>query len=108
MALINRRAYADMMQNSTIDIAVSPSQTVIGELLTHLRRGDVVAVHSLRRGAAEALEGWYVATATRPSWWDGESRTFAGQPGAGGGRGARRGPFSRSPHAPPRPDDRGR
>lgn len=57
LALINRRAYADMMQGSTIDIAISPSHTVIGELLTHLRRGDVVAVHSLRRGAAEALEG---------------------------------------------------
>lgn len=57
MALINRRAYADMMQGSTIDIAISPAQTVIGELLAHMRRGDVVAVHSLRRGAAEALEG---------------------------------------------------
>lgn len=57
MALINRRAYADMMQGSAIDIAISPAQTVIGELLTHVRRGDVVAVHSLRRGAAEALEG---------------------------------------------------
>ncbi|WP_372662221.1 Trk system potassium transporter TrkA, partial [Hydrogenophaga sp.] len=57
MSLINRRAYADMMQGSTIDIAISPAQTVIGELLAHLRRGDVVAVHSLRRGAAEALEG---------------------------------------------------
>jgi trk system potassium uptake protein TrkA len=57
MALINRRSYADMMQGSTIDIAISPAQTVIGELLAHLRRGDVVAVHSLRRGAAEALEG---------------------------------------------------
>ncbi len=57
MSLINRRAYADMMQGSTIDIAVSPSQAVIGELLTHIRRGDVAAVHSLRRGAAEALEG---------------------------------------------------
>jgi trk system potassium uptake protein TrkA len=57
MALINRRAYAEMMQGSTIDIAISPAQTVIGELLAHLRRGDVAAVHSLRRGAAEALEG---------------------------------------------------
>jgi trk system potassium uptake protein TrkA len=57
MALINRRAYADMMQGSTIDIAISPAQTVIGELLAHVRRGDVAAVHSLRRGAAEALEG---------------------------------------------------
>ena len=57
LALINRRAYADLIQGGTIDIAVSPAQTVIGELLAHVRRGDVVAVHSLRRGAAEALEG---------------------------------------------------
>ena len=57
MSLINRRAYADMMQGSAIDIAISPAQTVIGELLAHIRRGEVVAVHSLRRGAAEALEG---------------------------------------------------
>ncbi|MDP3619401.1 MAG: Trk system potassium transporter TrkA [Ramlibacter sp.] len=57
LSLINRRAYADLMQGSTIDIALSPAQTVIGELLAHVRRGDVVAVHSLRRGAAEALEG---------------------------------------------------
>lgn len=57
LALINRRAYVDLIQGSTIDIALSPAQTVIGELLTHVRRGDVQAVHSLRRGAAEALEG---------------------------------------------------
>ena len=57
LALINRRAYADMMQGSGIDITVSPAQAVIGELLTFVRRGAVAAVHSLRRGAAEALEG---------------------------------------------------
>ncbi|MET4578980.1 Trk system potassium transporter TrkA [Ottowia thiooxydans] len=57
MALINRRAYADMMQGSTIDIAISPSHAVIGELLMHVRRGAVAAVHSLRSGTAEALEG---------------------------------------------------
>ena len=57
MALINRQAYAEMMEGGTIDIALSPAQTVIGELLTHVRRGDVVAVHSLRRGAAEVIEG---------------------------------------------------
>jgi trk system potassium uptake protein TrkA len=57
MALINRRTYAEMLEASTIDIAISPSQTVIGQLLAHVRRGAVVAVHSLRRGAAEALEG---------------------------------------------------
>ena len=56
LALINRRAYADLVQGTQIDIAISPSQTVIGELLAYVRRGDVEAVHSLRRGASEALE----------------------------------------------------
>jgi trk system potassium uptake protein TrkA len=55
-ALINRRAYADLVQGTTIDIAISPAHAVLGELLAYVRRGDVVAVHSLRRGAAEALE----------------------------------------------------
>lgn len=56
LALINRKAYADLVQGTQIDIAISPSHTVIGELLAFVRRGDVEAVHSLRRGAAEALE----------------------------------------------------
>jgi len=58
LALINRRAYADLVQGqgTQIDIAVSPAQTIIGELLAHVRRGDVAAVYSLRRGDAEALE----------------------------------------------------
>jgi trk system potassium uptake protein TrkA len=56
VALINRRAYVDLVQAGAIDIAISPAQVSIGSLLAHVRRGDVVAVHSLRRGAAEALE----------------------------------------------------
>lgn len=56
MALINRASYVDLVQSETIDIALSPQQATIGTLLTHVRRGDVVAVHSLRRGAAEAIE----------------------------------------------------
>jgi trk system potassium uptake protein len=56
IALINRKAYADMMQGSRIDIAIAPSQATISDMLTHVRRGDVVRVHSLRRGAAEAIE----------------------------------------------------
>ncbi len=56
LALINRKSYVDLVQGGPIDIAISPAQTSIGSLLAHVRRGDVVAVHSLRRGAAEALE----------------------------------------------------
>ncbi|UCV07993.1 Trk system potassium transporter TrkA [Dechloromonas denitrificans] len=56
VALINRRAYAEMIEGGPIDIGISPAQVSIGTLLTHVRQGDVAEVHSLRRGAAEALE----------------------------------------------------
>ena len=56
LALINRRSYAELMHGTQIDIALSPAQTLLGELLAHVRQGDVQAVHSLRSGVAEALE----------------------------------------------------
>lgn len=55
MSLINRMSYAELVERN-IDLAISPQQITIGALLTHIRRGDIVAVHSLRRGAAEAIE----------------------------------------------------
>ncbi len=56
VTLINNPAYVDLVQGGEIDIAISPQQATIGSLLTHVRRGDIVNVHSLRRGAAEAIE----------------------------------------------------
>ena len=56
LALINRSAYVDLVQGGPIDIAISPAQVSIGDLLTRMRHGFVVKVHSLRRGAAEAIE----------------------------------------------------
>ena len=56
MALINRPAFAELMESDRVDIAISPQTITIGSLLAHVRRGDVVKVHSLRRGAAEAIE----------------------------------------------------
>ncbi len=56
MALINRPSYAELVESGTIDVAISPQQVTIGSLLAHVRRGDVVKVHSLKRGAAEAIE----------------------------------------------------
>ena len=56
LALINRHTYADLMHGTQIDIALSPAQAMLGELLAYVRHGDVQAVHSLRRGVAEALE----------------------------------------------------
>ncbi|MEM6707536.1 MAG: Trk system potassium transporter TrkA [Pseudomonadota bacterium] len=56
MTLIGKRAYVDLVQGGDIDIAVSPQQATTSSLLSHVRRGDVAMVHSLRRGAAEAIE----------------------------------------------------
>jgi len=56
MALITRPSYADLVEAGAIDVAISPQQITIGSLLAHVRRGDVVKVHSLRRGRAEAIE----------------------------------------------------
>ena len=56
IALIANPAYVDLIQGVNIDIAFAPQMVTIGSLLKHVRRGDMAAVHSLRRGAAEALE----------------------------------------------------
>ncbi|MDA7595271.1 Trk system potassium transporter TrkA [Luminiphilus sp.] len=55
ITLITNSAYADLI-GEEIDIAISPQQITISSLLAHVRRGDISAVHSLRRGAAEAIE----------------------------------------------------
>jgi len=55
ITLITNSAYADLV-GSDIDIAISPQQITVSSLLTHVRRGDIGNVHSLRRGAAEAIE----------------------------------------------------
>jgi trk system potassium uptake protein TrkA len=56
MTLINQPAYVDLVQGGVIDIAISPQQATTSDLLTHVRKADVVKVHSLRHGAAEAIE----------------------------------------------------
>lgn len=56
MALINRPSYGELMENGSVDIVIAPSTITIGALLAHVRGGDVVRVHSLRRGSAEAIE----------------------------------------------------
>jgi len=56
MTIINNPAYVDIVQDGMIDIVISPQHMTISTLLSFIRRGDVVNVHSLRKGAAEALE----------------------------------------------------
>jgi trk system potassium uptake protein len=56
ITLIGKPAYVDLVQGGDIDIAISPQQATTSSLLTYIRRADVAQVHSLRRGAAEAIE----------------------------------------------------
>ena len=56
IALINNEAYVDLVQDKGIDVAIAPSQITIGTFLSELAGDEVVKVHSLRRGAAEAVE----------------------------------------------------
>ncbi len=64
IALINKPSYAELIESGSIDVAVSPQTITIGSLLAHVRRGHIVKVHSLRRGAAEALEAIVHGTET--------------------------------------------
>lgn len=56
IALITRPAYVDLIEGGEINVAISPQLATTSSILAHIRRGDVVNVHSLRRGAAEAIE----------------------------------------------------
>ena len=56
MALITKPAYVDLVEGSEIDIAISPQLATTSSILSHVRHADVARVHSLRRGAAEAME----------------------------------------------------
>jgi len=56
MTLINRRAYIDLIEGSGVDVSISPQQATVSSVLKYIRRGDIAQVHSLRRGAAEAIE----------------------------------------------------
>lgn len=56
MVLIQHKAYFELLEDSDIDVTISPQQTTISALLGHVRKADIVSVASLRRGVAEAIE----------------------------------------------------
>lgn len=56
IALVTKTAYIDIIEDSKIDIVVSPQQATTSSILTYIRRGDIATVHSFRRGEAEAIE----------------------------------------------------
>jgi trk system potassium uptake protein TrkA len=55
MTLVNRPEYVSLLENSQIDVAISPDLITISSILRYVR-SDAAMAHSLRKGAAEALE----------------------------------------------------
>lgn len=56
IVLVQRMAYLHLIQGGTIDIALSPQQATISALLSHVRKGDIVKVASLKQGLVEGIE----------------------------------------------------
>ena len=56
ITLINRADYIDLVEGTSIDIAFSPTEATLSDLLRHIRQGDVLSAHTLRRGGAEVME----------------------------------------------------
>ena len=86
MALVNKPSYGELMENRSIDIAISPQTVTIGSLLAHVRRG--------RCGACA-----FVAPRLRRGTRDGRARAA--------GPIARRRPAHRGPQPAERSADRG-
>ena len=57
IALVKRHVYEDLAKQSKyVDMVVSPDRITTSDILSHIRRGDTMAVHSLHQGKAEAIE----------------------------------------------------
>jgi len=56
MTLVNNSDYVNLIQDDKIDIAISADQITISSLLAKVRQGSTAIAHTLRRGAAEAIE----------------------------------------------------
>jgi len=56
LALINSSAFLDFTKTMGIDAHVNPRAVTISRILQHVRRGRILAVHSIQLGAAEVVE----------------------------------------------------
>ncbi len=56
MALLNNPSYNQILRRIDIDMAINPRETTVSRILSHVRRGRIKAVHTLRDGEAEVYE----------------------------------------------------
>jgi trk system potassium uptake protein len=56
MALVNKTHYSTLMSQLGIDVVISPRAITVSNVLQHVRRGRIHAVHSLHEGFGELME----------------------------------------------------
>jgi trk system potassium uptake protein TrkA len=56
MALVNNVDYATLMSDLGIDVVINPRAITVSNILHHVRKGRIHAVHSLREGFGELIE----------------------------------------------------
>jgi trk system potassium uptake protein TrkA len=56
MALVNKTEYAPLMSTLGIDVVISPRAITVSNILHHVRRGRIHAVHSIHEGFGELIE----------------------------------------------------
>ncbi len=56
MALINKTTYGALMGPLGVDVVISPRAITVSNILQHVRRGRIHAVHSLHEGFGELIE----------------------------------------------------
>lgn len=56
MALINKTAYGNLVSTLGVDVVISPRAITVSNILQHVRRGRIHAVHTLHEGFGEVIE----------------------------------------------------
>jgi trk system potassium uptake protein TrkA len=56
ITLVNNNAYSPLVGPLGVDAMVSPRATIVAQIMQHVRRGRIKAIHNLRDGFAEVIE----------------------------------------------------
>lgn len=56
MALINKNTYGPLVSTLGVDVVINPRAITVSNILQHVRRGRIHAVHSLHEGFGELIE----------------------------------------------------
>ncbi len=62
ISLVNNSSYGPLMGSLGVDVAVSPRESTVSTILQRIRRGRILAVHSIRDGVAEIIEAEALGT----------------------------------------------